>query len=260
MVRSIKSTKVARRIVRRKVVNRNTKNIQSKPIYKKIHRLNSAVLFSGGKDSGLALLYAKKYTNVKCLIIMQSKNVESYMFHTPNIRWAEKQAKATGLPYIIQITDGEKEKELQDLKQAIKIAKQKYKVQAIVTGAIESVYQASRVQTITNDLKMECFNPLWQKDQIEVLEEIIREKFEVIIIGTFGYGMDKLIGRKIDKQFILDVTKLKDTLKINPAGEGGEFESFLLNAPHYKKQLTIIDKDIVKDTTGGIVLDIKELS
>jgi len=62
--------------------------------------LKSAVLFSGGKDSGLALDYALKYTNVKCLIIMQSKNTESYMFHTPNIQWTKYQAERTGIPYI----------------------------------------------------------------------------------------------------------------------------------------------------------------
>ena len=220
-------------------------------------KLRSAVLFSGGKDSGLALEYALRYTTVKCLIIIQSKNPESYMFHTPNIRWAEMQAKATGIPYIIQKTAGVKEEELKDLETAIKKAKTKYKVQAIVTGAIESVYQASRVQTITNALKMECFNPLWQRDQIEILEELIKKRFDVILIGTFGYGMDKLIGRKIDKSFIDEVKLLKARLKINPAGEGGEFESFVLDAPYYKKRLDIVKSRIIKDDSGGIVMDIE---
>jgi len=225
--------------------------------------LRTAVLFSGGKDSGLALAYALEYTQVKCLIIMQSTNVESYMFHTPNINWAKIQAEnikqATGIPFIVQLTAGEKEKELKDLESAIKKAKTKYKVQAIVTGAIESVYQASRVQKITNNLKMECFNPLWQKDQVELLEELIQKNFDVMIIGTFGYGLDKFIGRKIDAKFIEEIIVLKDKLKINPAGEGGEYESFLLNAPYYKKPLKIQRSKIVKDSSGGIVMHIEQL-
>jgi diphthine-ammonia ligase len=222
-------------------------------------KLNSAVLFSGGKDSGLALDYALKYTDVKCLIIMQSENSESYMFHTPNIAWAEFQAKVIGIPYIIQKTKGEKEKELIDLKTAIKKARSKYKVQGIVTGAIESVYQASRVQVITNDLDMECFNPLWQKDQIELLEELILRKFDAVIIGTFGYGMDRLIGRKIDKKFIEEIIVLRDKLRINPAGEGGEYESFLLDAPYYKKPLRILKNNLIKDETGAVVMNIEQL-
>jgi diphthine-ammonia ligase len=228
--------------------------VRKKSIGKK---LNSAILFSGGKDSGLALEYALRYTNVKCLIIIQSKNTESYMFHTPNIRWAEAQAKATGIPYIVQKTEGVKEEELKDLETAIKRARQKYKVQAIVTGAIESVYQASRVQAITNNLRMECFNPLWQRDQVEILEELIQKKFDIILIGIFGYGMDKLIGRRIDKKFVDEMRLLRDRLRINPAGEGGEFESIVLSAPYYKKPLSITKSRIVKDDSGGIVLNIE---
>jgi ABC transporter with metal-binding/Fe-S-binding domain ATP-binding protein len=222
-------------------------------------KLNTAVLFSGGKDSGLALAYALEYTNVKCLIIIQSSNIESYMFHTPNIKWAKYQAERTKIPYVIKKTSGIKENELKDLKSVIKSVKKKYLVDAIVTGAIESVYQASRIQTITNDLGIECFNPLWQKDQIEILNELLTKKFEIIIVGTFAYGMDIVIGKKIDANFIEIVAKLKDTLKINPAGEGGEFESFILNAPYFSSPLKIINSKIVKDDSGGILVDILKL-
>jgi asparagine synthase (glutamine-hydrolysing) len=203
-------------------------------------KLNSAVLFSGGKDSGLALSYALKFTNVKCLIIIQSKNPESYMFHTPNISWAKVQAEAIGIPYIIQNTVGEKEKELKDLTIAIKKAKAKFKVQAIITGAIESVYQASRVQTITNSLGMECFNPLWQKDQIELLDELVQKKFEIIISSIAADGFtEKWLGRKIDNAAVLELKILSKKYGFNPAFEGGEAESMVLNAPFFKKRLII---------------------
>jgi diphthine-ammonia ligase len=225
------------------------------------HRqLNSAVLFSGGKDSGLALDYALKYTNVKCLIIMESKNSESYMFHTPNIKWAKTQAEAIGIPYIIQITDGEKEKELKDLESAIKKAKNKYKVQAIVTGAIESVYQASRVQTITNNLKMECFNPLWQKDQIELLEELIEKKFEIIISSIAADGLtEKWLGRKIDTAAISELKVLSKKFGFNPAFEGGEAESMILYAPFFKKRVVVKKAKSIMTGENTGYYDIKEV-
>ncbi|HEY9702758.1 MAG TPA: diphthine--ammonia ligase, partial [Allocoleopsis sp.] len=172
-------------------------------------KLKTAVLFSGGKDSGLALSYALEQTSVKCLIILKSKNAESYMFHTPNIDLAQIQAKNTGIPFIVKETSGEKELELKDLGDAIKDAIKKYKIQGVVTGAIESIYQASRIQKITNNLGIECFNPLWQRDQISVLQELIQKKFKILIVGTFAYGMDKMIGRIIDEQFIKDITILR---------------------------------------------------
>jgi ABC transporter with metal-binding/Fe-S-binding domain ATP-binding protein len=247
------------RLVSTKSKIKNTKIVKTITKPKTINKLRTAILFSGGKDSGLALAYALEHTIVKCLIIIQSKNSESYMFHTPNIIWAKKQAQATGIPFIVYETAGEKELELEDLKKAILKAKKEYQIQAVVTGAIESVYQASRVQTITNDLGLECFNPLWQKDQIQVLEELLKRKFEIKIIGTFGYGLDKLIGKTIDRQFIEDVKILQEKLKINPAGEGGEYESFILNAPYYKKPLQIIKSKTYRDDSGGVILKIEEL-
>ena len=221
--------------------------------------MNTAILFSGGKDSCLALSYALEYSDVKCLIIMVSENLESYMFHTPNIRWAEKQAEAIGIPAILQKTKGKKEEELKDLEKAIKIAKSKYDIDGVVTGAIESVYQASRVQTITNKLGLECFNPLWQKNQLELLNELINKNFDVIIVGVFGYGLEKFIARKIDGEFIKDIVAVHGKLKINPAGEGGEFESFTLNAPFFKKRLIIKKSHIENDKEGGKVMVIDEL-
>ena len=64
------------------------------------------VLFSGGKDSTLALQYAADKEEVACLITLLSKNKESYMFHTPNIDVITLQAEALGLPQIIKDIQG----------------------------------------------------------------------------------------------------------------------------------------------------------
>jgi diphthine-ammonia ligase len=203
--------------------------------------MNLAVLFSGGKDSCLATYLAKSQVHsISCLISIKSQNKESFMFHTPSINQVKKQAEIMKIPLIMIDTKGEKEKELLDLEKAIKQAIKKYKVEGVVTGAVESVYQASRIQVICNKLKIECFNPLWQKNQFELLEELIKNKFEVILTGVFAYPLDQeWLGRTIDKKFILDIKKLNEKYKINPAGEGGEFESFVLNCPLFERRLKV---------------------
>jgi ABC transporter with metal-binding/Fe-S-binding domain ATP-binding protein len=201
------------------------------------------ILFSGGKDSCLAAWLAKKNGyDVSCLISIASENKESFMFHTPSINKVEAQAESMGVPLILKKTEGIKEKELVDLENAIIEAKEKYGIEGIVTGAVGSVYQSSRIQKICNKLGLECFNPLWQMDQVELLELLIEEKFEVIIVGVFAYPLDeKWLGRRIDKKFIDEVKKLEEEFKINPAGEGGEFESFVLNCPLFEKGLVVKD-------------------
>ena len=199
------------------------------------------VLFSGGKDSTFAAFLAKKEGyQIGCLISIDSENKESYMFHIPSINKTKKQAEAMNIPIVFQKTKGKKEDELKDLEFAIKKAIQKYKIEGVVTGAVESVYQASRIQKICNELNLECFNPLWQKNQFELLEDLLKNKFKTIITGVFAYPLnEKWLGRRIDKKFIEDVKILNQKYKINPAGEGGEFESFVLDCPLFKRELKV---------------------
>ena len=209
-----------------------------------------AVLFSGGKDSVYAAWLVKKEGyDVGCLISIDSKNLNSFMFHTPSIKRVVKQAEVMDVPLILKETEGEKEKELEDLEMAIVEAVEEYEIEGIVTGAVESVYQATRVQKICNKLGVECFNPLWQKDQIELLRDLIDENFEVVVSGVFAYPLDeKFLGRKIDEKFVEEMRVLKEKYKINPAGEGGEFESFVLNCPLFKSGLKI---EGLKDVSEG---------
>ena len=205
-----------------------------------------AVLFSGGKDSTYsAYLMKKQGHELACLISILSENKESYMFHTPSITKVKKQAEVMQISLIIEKTKGKKEIELKDLEKSIKKAKKEYKIQGIVTGAVESVYQASRIQKICENLKLKCLNPLWKKNQIKLLNELIKKKFKVIITGVAAYPLDKSwLGREINKQFIKETKELQEKYKINPAGEGGEFESFVLDCPLFKKPLKIKDKKI----------------
>jgi len=199
------------------------------------------ILFSGGKDSTYSAFLAKKQGyELVCLISLISKNQDSYMFHTSAINLVKKQAELIGLPIIQEETKGEKEKELIDLKKAIKKAVEKYKINGITTGALKSVYQASRIQKICDELNIKCINPLWQKNQIELLNELIKNDFEIILSAVAAYPLDSLwVGRKIDKNFINEIEKLSKKYEINPAGEGGEFESLVINCPLFKSKLDV---------------------
>ncbi len=208
--------------------------------------MKTAILFSGGKDSVYSAYLAKKSGHkLVCLISIFSKNKESYMFHTPSVKQVKKQAEVMEIPLIIQNSLGKKEEELIDLEKAIAKAKKDFKIQGVVTGALYSEYQKSRIQKICDKLKLECINPLWYKDELEYLKELIKNKFKVIITGVFAYPLDeKWLGRKIDKKFVEEVKELAEKYKIHPAGEGGEFETFVLDCPLFKKSLKVIDKKI----------------
>ncbi len=211
------------------------------------------VLFSGGKDSTLALHYAKEKEEVACLITLLSENKESYMFHTPNINITTLQAEALGLPRIAKTTRGEKEKELLDLKFAISEATKKFGIDGVVTGAVESVYQAERVQRICNKLSLWCFNPLWKHDQKALLEELLERRFKVVISGVFAYPLDeKWLGKQIDVAVISRLVELQHEYGISPSGEGGEIETTVLDAPLFKKKIEILDYSTEARGNSGV--------
>tara|TARA_Y100000310_G_C20521724_1_gene734022 strand:- start:8 stop:694 length:687 start_codon:yes stop_codon:yes gene_type:complete len=217
-----------------------------------------AALFTGGKDSTYAIYLAQKAGHeITCLITMQSENQDSYMFHTPTIELTELQAEAMESPHIIGNTAGEKEKELVDLKELIIAAKSKFNFEGIVTGAVESVYQATRVQKICNELKLWCFNPLWLKNQEKLMKELLHNEFEFILTGVAADGMNKeWLNKIISMKELEKLKELNRKIGFQISFEGGEAESFVLNCPLFKRRIKITKSQKVMENycTGKLIV------
>ena len=211
------------------------------------------VLFSGGKDSTFALHKAAEKEEVACLITLVSENKESYMFHTPNIDVTALQAEALGLPLIKRVTEGKPEEELKDLEAAIAQALKNFQIEGVVTGAVESVYQAARIQRICNLLGVWCFNPLWKRNQKALLEEIVAAGFNVIISGVFAYPLDRTwLGKQIDADMIARLVYLSREYGLSPSGEGGEIETTVLDAPLFEKKIEVLDSEVEAKGNSGV--------
>jgi diphthine-ammonia ligase len=184
-----------------------------------------AVLFSGGKDSTMAIYKAiKEGHEVKYLVSVFSDNPASYMFHVANIHITELSAKAMGIPLIKKVTKGIKEEELEDLTHILTELKDKG-IEAIYSGALFSVYQKSRIDAICEDLGLKSCAPLWHRDPEEYMEEIIDLGFEVIITSVAAEGLDESwLGKTIDKHVIDEIIELNKKYKIHIGFEGGEAE------------------------------------
>ena len=211
-----------------------------------------AVLLSGGKDSIYSCWRAMQSGEVVCFVTIRSHNTDSYMFHTPNIDLTRLQAEAAGIPLIEWQTAGEEEAELDDLRAAIQEAGCRYAIEGVVSGAIQSVYQASRVQRICLELGLWSFNPLWLCEQEEYLNELIENRFEIIIAGIFSAPFNETwLGRRIDPEFVNRLLSIRSKYDISLTGEGGEYESFVCDAPFFTRRIVITRSEMTYKNHNG---------
>ena len=198
--------------------------------------MTNACLYSGGKDSTLALhKVVSMGIKIDLLITMISKSKESYMFHYPNVQYTKLQAESLGIRQVFAKTEGKKEEELDDLRKVLK----DNDVKLLVTGATYSRYQGDRVNNIAKELGIEHMAPLWHIDPEAELTEIERD-FNAIITSVSAEGFDEsFLGKKIDNDMISRLRELKKKYGINMLFEGGEAESFVLDAPLFTKKIEI---------------------
>jgi diphthine-ammonia ligase len=196
-----------------------------------------SALFSGGKDSTYSLyLMQQQGWEVVSLLTVVPKASDSYMFHYPNVKWTELQAKAMGIPIKYKESEGLKEKELEDVEELMR----EEKVDGYICGAIASDYQWSRFNEICHRLGKPLFAPLWRKDQVTLLEEMVQAGFKFMIAGVYAEGFDESwLGKIIDSRSIRELERMRDKYRISPSGEGGEIETFVLDGPNFSKKIDI---------------------
>jgi diphthine-ammonia ligase len=213
--------------------------------------MTNACLFSGGKDSMLALHKVIELgIKIDLLITMKSVNKESYMFHYPNVDFSKLQAEALSIKQVFGATEGEKEKELKDLEQIFI----ENNVKLLVTGATYSKYQADRINAIAKKLEIEHMAPLWHIEPLDELNELT-EKYNVIMTSVSAEGLDtSLLGKRIDIEMVEKLIDANKQHGINLLFEGGEAETFVLDAPLFKKKIIIERAHIEKKGENGVYL------
>ncbi|MBN1677265.1 MAG: diphthine--ammonia ligase [Candidatus Thermoplasmatota archaeon] len=197
-----------------------------------------SALFSGGKDSAYALyLVQQQGWEVVSLLTVVPKASDSYMFHYPNIRWTRLQAEALGIPISYRESTGLKEEELKDVEALMAAEKE---AEGFVCGAIASDYQWSRLNEISHRLGRPLFAPLWRKDQLTLLEDMVHAGFKFMIVGIYAEGFDEgWLGKVITSKSIAELKTLRGKYRISVSGEGGELETYVLDAPNFSRAIRV---------------------
>ncbi|KAN0031596.1 hypothetical protein ACTFIV_005461 [Dictyostelium citrinum] len=222
-------------------------------------------LISGGKDSIYNLIECVRnghkivaLANLKPPKTNQSEELDSFMYQTVGNNLIEIIAKeCLELPlYQIEIngtaiskeTDSydadlevNSKDEVEDLYNLLKLVKKNHpSVKGVSCGAILSTYQRIRVENCCSRLNLTSYSYLWNRNQDELLREMIDCKIEAIIIKVASMGLIA------EKHLLKSITQLYPTLYslnqkfgVHICGEGGEYESIVIDCPLYKKRINI---------------------
>jgi len=204
--------------------------------------LKVAVLFSGGKDSTYAAWIAQHQGwDVAALVSVLPKGIESLMFHFPNVRWTKIQAEAMGLPH--RTIDAGQD-ELLGLREGLHETQEALGIDGVVTGAVASDYQKSRIDQICDMLGLKSFAPLWRKDPQILVNDLRSFGFKIILSGVGAAGLDESwLGQELtDRRWDL-LEKVSKKHGIHLTGEGGEYETFVIDAPHFERRVSV-DKTV----------------
>lgn len=214
--------------------------------------MDIVVLISSGKDSALALNRVMKQNfNVKYLVSVIPRRDDSWMFHYPNAILSSLFAEATGIPLVTVKTSGIKDKEIEDLEYVLS----KLNVEGVASGAILSKYQKNNIDALCERLNLTSIAPLWKENQVSLIREIIDNNFHVIITGVYALGFNKSwLGRTIDNKTLNSLKEMGKKFGISIVGEGGEYESLVLDAPYFTKRIKILEKTIVWGKDAGYLL------
>lgn len=180
------------------------------------------------------------------------KGVESLMFHFPNVRWTEIQAEAMGLPHRT-IEAGQEE--LVSLRDELEKTRKALGIDGVVTGAVASDYQKSRIDQICDTLGLKSFAPLWHKDPKILVNDLKFAGFKMILSGVGAAGLDESwLGKQLTDDRWLMLERLSRKHGIHLTGEGGEYETFVIDAPNFQRRVSVDETTNRWDGQSGYLI------
>ncbi|XP_050754191.1 diphthine--ammonia ligase isoform X2 [Gymnogyps californianus] len=222
-------------------------------------------LISGGKDSCYNMMQcvAAGHQIVALANLRPAENtgqtdeLDSYMYQTVGHHAIDLYADALDLPLYRGFIKGTsvntgrvyttcQEDEVEDLYHLMKLVKDKEGVEGVSVGAILSDYQRVRVEDVCRRLNLQPLAYLWRRNQEILLKEMISSNIQAIIIkvAAFGLDPDKHLGKTLDQMEPI-LLELSEKYGVHVCGEGGEYETFTLDCPLFKKKIVVDSAKVV---------------
>ncbi|KAM0681468.1 diphthine--ammonia ligase [Glugoides intestinalis] len=208
-------------------------------------------LVSGGKDSiyTICKLIDEGHT-LAALVHIKAKEeyTDSYMYQTVGSEAALLLGECFGVP-IFSFTSNCKavnksleysenaDDEVETIYEAISHVLKTIDIEAVSSGALCSTYQKNRIENVCSRFGLISLNPLWMRDQRELLDEMISYGIKAKIVKVAS----SLLSKECLNMSLVEIkeylNKKNSKYDMNYCGEGGEYESIVLDCKYFKKKI-----------------------
>lgn len=229
--------------------------------------MKTVALISGGKDSCFCMMQCvaagHDIVALANLYPVGEDELDSFMFQTVGHQGVKIIGEAMGLPLYREPTLGKSkmqeknytptdDDEVEDLYRLLKKVKECEKIEAVSSGAIASDYQRMRVENVCSRLGLISLSYLWQRNQEELLNEMIQCSVNAIIIKVAALGLKSQHLGKSLVEMQSHLKKMNEKYGLNVCGEGGEYETFTLDCPLYIKRIVIEEYESIVHSKDDI--------
>jgi uncharacterized protein (TIGR00290 family) len=202
------------------------------------------VSWSGGKDSSLALYEIQKNESydIVALFTTITRDYDRVMMHGVRRNLLEEQARAIGVAlhevFIPKNVSNEEYNKI--MEREMKEAKEKG-VSAVVFGDIFLEDVRKYREENLSKVSMKGVFPLWKRNSRELVKDFIRLGFKAIVVCVDSNALTKdYIGRIVDEKFLEELPS-----NVDPAGENGEYHTFVFDGPIFKRKVNFEKGEIV---------------
>lgn len=225
-------------------------------------------LISGGKDSCFNMMHCiangHDIVALANLRPLKQHEIDSYMYQTVGHDVIHLYEEAMNLPLYREFITGTSvdqsityhqtlNDETEDLYRLLKRVKDLHpSVNAVSVGAILSNYQRTRVENVCKRLNLVCLAYLWKRNQEDLLKEMISQNLHAIIIKVATLGLNKSHLGKSLVEIMDHLLEMNKRYNIHICGEGGEYETLVLDCPIFQKRIKIIESETIDHSSGDV--------
>lgn len=190
--------------------------------------------------------------------------IDSFMFQTVGHDIIENYTRCLDLPLYRQaITGGSTNQnleysvtandEIEDLYKLLASVKDHHpEVEGVSCGAILSQYQRTRVENVCDRLGLTSLTYLWQRNQHDLMLEMCISQLDARIVKVAAIGLNEKHLNKSISQLFPTLVKLNEMYEVHICGEGGEFETMVVDASFFKKRMNIVEKETIGPTSDDV--------